>query len=483
MNQWYKFIKEEDWTEFFQLLEESIHDIDYVQFFIGIRTLGETLESTPGELVILYRDIHTYLDNEGEITNKESSPFYYEKIRLCFKIDYEKIRNNDEINLREYQIKQLKWWRVCTDQENSYIQFYFDVSKHDRESEVKAILGIGEDSSVPMDEFYKTEPGNIYGHLSSLWFLKRYDIKSARKIIDELLQAEQKSNFLESISNFILSAYSRLYERNIKRWIDAGSSEKEGIFRLFIRRYFNPCLLSLKLGSVFSTNFYNFVRKHILWCLISCLILLVLLIVEWIIDIPSSFANSEPAIGYNPSYLFRIPVCFVYAYTATKIIEVIHKPVKMRLLIPRLLCSISLGFLVLVVGDEVWEYAATISPWICLSGIITSLIIAYIYLRTEIGNTIGWQDKAKKKIVLWRTVKMWGRGILYSFGIGLILMDVLCGRFLKNINVANLLEKGFTAGLFGVIQWKVGLFFSCIAFLIGIFVQVIWEDKPITHPL
>jgi len=76
--------------------------------------------------------------------------------------------------------------------------------------------------------------------------------------------------------------------------------------------------------------------------------------------------------------------------------------------------------------------------------IITSLIIAYIYLRTEIGNTIGWQDKAKKKNVRKRTVKMWGRGILYSLGLGLIFMDVLCGRFLKNINDPKLLEKDFT---------------------------------------
>jgi len=159
-----------------------------------------------------------------------------------------------------------------------------------------------------------------------------------------------------------------LYERNIKRWIDAGSAEKEDIFRFFIRRYCNPCLLSLKLSSFFLTNFYSFVRKHIPWCLISCLILSVLLIVEWIIDIPLLLANSKPAIYYNPSYFFRIPVCLVYAYTAAKIIEVIHKPIKMRLLIPRLLCSISLGFLVLVVGDEVWKYAATVSPWIWLSG-------------------------------------------------------------------------------------------------------------------
>ena len=409
MNQWYKFIKEEDWTEFFQLLEESIHDIDYVQFFIGIRTLGETLESTPEVLVIRYRDIHTYLDNEGEITNKESSPFYYEKIRLEFKIDYEKIRQKTKIDLREYQIKQLRWWRVCVDQEDSYIQFYFDLSKHDRESEIKAVLGVGDDLSGSLTDFYRTEPGNIYGDLSSLWFLKRYDVKSARKIIDELLQEEQKSNFLEPISNFILSAYSRLYERKKSTLWWKYALRIRNALRQFLKsllNVLNPLWMSFSLknklcNAIFNpletlriecfdlfrqplSKFYGFVKKRIFWWFISFLILLTLLMVAKKVGEPLSFTNAESKIVYNPSYFFRIPICLVYAYITSKIIEVLHKPIKMRLLIPRLLCSISLGFLVLVIGDEVWKYAVTVSPWIWGSGIIASLIISYIYLRTEI---------------------------------------------------------------------------------------------------
>ena len=103
----------------------------------------------------------------------------------------------------EDTVKAVRWVRVCVNTEDEYIRFYFAVSKRDKEKEVKDVIF---EEGNRLKSFY-LDKAELYAVALSDWFLKRYDIKSAQNITDELLQEEHKSNFLESISNYILSVY------------------------------------------------------------------------------------------------------------------------------------------------------------------------------------------------------------------------------------------------------------------------------------
>jgi hypothetical protein len=397
MDEWSKYVDEtgliED--ELMQAFTELFRRRDYVLFFEGLRffqnspTDSGDLEEFDESILNLIRESPT------------NSPFHYESIRLDFRTH------------PEDKIKQLKWWRVCTDQKDSYIQFYFQLSQHDREQEVRNILWDGDS----LKAFYRTHPGSIYTQLTGIWFLRRYDRQTAKRIINALPRESNGLNPFWAVSTAVA-------------------------FVLFL----------LTREPVSFLHIYDEDRLFLAG---------------------SAFWNG----------LSRLLMCTIYGVAIGKAVEIYQQPARMRLMFPRLLCATFVGYVILIIGSDVWTYSITISGWIRLPIIIGALGAALLYLKAEIDNTVGETEEQKRKKVSSRAWDVWIRGCFYSLGIGLLLMDLFGVEFIKHNGMMEEAKGNLLLGYFGFIEWRVFLLLSCVAFLVGVFVQIFWEDKPITEPL
>ncbi len=151
-------------------------------------------------------------------------------------------------------------------------------------------------------------------------------------------------------------------------------------------------------------------------------------------------------------------------------------------LLPRLLCGVILGYLLLLSG-EAWG-----ACYVCLNhGLfgwaIRSLIrvclplaLAFGYLYIEINNEIkGF--KISSGFSYRRAWSIWLQGVFYALLIGLILSDFFGEGIIGETN------HYYFEGAIGRIYPFNVIFLSPLALFIGIFAQLIWEDKAITHPL
>ncbi len=171
--------------------------------------------------------------------------------------------------------------------------------------------------------------------------------------------------------------------------------------------------------------------------------------------------------------------------TASKILKNIQSPYKnifdrIKLLTPRLWGAIFIGFLPLIVGQETWDLPLkflNVSPetgWIWVAALSALFVlISFGYLIIECYNITRNTITAIKRA---------GFVCLEGFLISLIFSSIIVyvmGEYsvsesLKVWGWNPLGRKIFSANI---------LFFASAALLIGIFIQVFWEEKTITEPL
>ena len=155
-----------------------------------------------------------------------------------------------------------------------------------------------------------------------------------------------------------------------------------------------------------------------------------------------------------------------------------------RLLVPRLAGCIIVGYLPLVVGIETWQAMSFLAQstwrWHTFFLMVLAGMGAFGYLMLEMKNTIPL-----KKVLIKRGLSIYSLGLAWSLGIGLIVMDFLASAFKKMDENKFLGDSQITwlSGVVGEIPWEIFLGYVPLALLIGIFVQIIWEEKPITEPL
>ncbi len=165
-----------------------------------------------------------------------------------------------------------------------------------------------------------------------------------------------------------------------------------------------------------------------------------------------------------------------------------------RASVPRIAAGIIVGYLPIFFIDEVWDLAAR--SWLtllCISALLgfTTLLYLYVEVQRRLGATEQAFARARQIFLL---------GVLQSFGIGLILTGLI-GRFMVLRNWSAQHEAGSIEALrshlapfVGQLPEVVGIdpfyaFPSAIfvmtfmSFFIGTFLQLMWEDIPITEPL
>ncbi len=173
--------------------------------------------------------------------------------------------------------------------------------------------------------------------------------------------------------------------------------------------------------------------------------------------------------------IFKFGLLTIYASSIILFTYLYKKPAMSKRFIPRLFIAIIIGYIPLLFGEEMWKLGYYADYKTIAAIFIFCLGAAYLYLRFEVGNKI--LDKSK---IFIRTWKIFSRGIAYSLIIGFIIQDITCRYMLVSSGQENFI---LFDGLLGAISPKILLVFFPLALLIGIFVQIIWEDKPITHPL
>jgi hypothetical protein len=163
-----------------------------------------------------------------------------------------------------------------------------------------------------------------------------------------------------------------------------------------------------------------------------------------------------------------------------------------RASVPRIAAGIIVGYLPIFFIDEVWSLAArSIGTIASVSFLLAMATLLYIYIEVQrrLGNTDVAFSRARQIFVL---------GVLQAFGIGLVITGLL-GPFMAarnwgsgDVDVAGL--RASLAPLIGQLPEIIGVdpllifpaavvFMTFLSFFIGTFLQLMWEDIPITEPL
>jgi len=162
--------------------------------------------------------------------------------------------------------------------------------------------------------------------------------------------------------------------------------------------------------------------------------------------------------------------------------------------VPRIPAGIIVGFLPIFFVDEVWGLAHL--SWIILTSIVLLLGAAtFLYLYVEVDGRLEDSELAFQ-----RARQIFLLGILQATGVGMLLTG-LVGRFMVLRNWGNGDPANSIAALRGDLLPFVGelprivgiepfLTFPAavfvmvfMSFFIGTFLQLMWEDNPITEPL
>jgi hypothetical protein len=158
--------------------------------------------------------------------------------------------------------------------------------------------------------------------------------------------------------------------------------------------------------------------------------------------------------------------------------------------VPRIMAGIIVGYLPIFFIDEVWSLAHR--SWFTLATIVvvlgsTTLLYLYIEVQRRIGDTDVAFARARQIFLL---------GVLQAAGIGLIFTGMV-GRFMATRNwlpdsqVETVAELppfiGQLPAVIGIdpfLTFPSAIFImTFMSFFIGTFLQLMWEDLPITEPL
>ena len=165
--------------------------------------------------------------------------------------------------------------------------------------------------------------------------------------------------------------------------------------------------------------------------------------------------------------------------------------------VPRIVAGIIVGYLPIFFIDEVWGLATRpVSTLLGISALLGMATLLYLYV--EVQSRLGDPEVAFR-----RARQIFLLGVLQSTGIG-ILLTGLVGRYMALRNwggdalaagsIEELQNGGILSPFLGELPRIVGveplyvfpaavMVMAFLSFFIGTFLQLMWEDLPITEPL
>lgn len=150
-----------------------------------------------------------------------------------------------------------------------------------------------------------------------------------------------------------------------------------------------------------------------------------------------------------------------------------------RFIFPRLWGGIIIGYLPLLLQGDCWKLAVGHSWYVIIFLALFALGLCAFYFLNEVKTNV----KPTPDCYWLRAWKIFGLGWGISLITGLFFIILLGGQCLK--------DTGFFQTRQSITwfwsSWEIFLplwfFYASWALLIGIFVQILWEEKPVTEPI
>jgi len=178
---------------------------------------------------------------------------------------------------------------------------------------------------------------------------------------------------------------------------------------------------------------------------------------------------------------------FIYRFCWKRDLTFFHTSV------PRVLAGIIVGYLPVFLIDEVWDLASRPAyALIALSTLLGLVTLLYLFIEVQqrLGNTTVAFARARGIFVL---------GLLEAFSLGIVMTN-LVGPFMvaRNWSVGTEVPleslRATLEPILGQLPPVLGieplymfpsalLIMTPLSFFIGIFLQLMWEELPITEPL
>ncbi len=385
-----------------------------------LENFREVYEDTIKCVVNLYEAVGS--DPNAAKSVDEKSPIRYEIRRLWWKLCLYTDQYCDE----DHNLAAREWLRICLNLNgNKDTEFYLELSGHDREAEVREILFRG---GKQVSEFFRQGVGLSYLNLVLDWSLRRYNLALARKLACILMRKEPHRSLGE-------------------RFVSA-------IKAIFPKRSGNLLVISAAL----------------------CLLLLL------------CFSHLGPSIGGITEGYSSITIGWSRANAYTTLLFALYPAMLIlligsfwrraflffKLLMPRMVGGIVVGYMPLIIAEDAWNMVSRIDGREIFCIALFALGFSLYYLFIEVDNALR-----NKWLSLGRALRIFSTGLLESFIIGVVVSDLIARDFYPELMVDPLTLPG----LFGYIYPKMLYLYFPLALFIGIFAQIIWEDKPITHPL
>lgn len=345
-----------------------------------------------------------------------------------------------------------EWLGFCLDDKN---RAYFSDLTDDpggaydrRELEVQRVLFAESDGKLDptkWNPFFEEEGADLLEYLLPTWFLRQYDLKTGRQVVRRLTRQPTPRPLqlvlLKATGAVVGLIEGRVFLLLVLFLLMAGGPR---LWLAFTRG--EPVLPTLVPHSLPLFNLSESLSAAVMVRTLTLPLATGATLVVIAVVLLTSLAVSQGVLWF-------------------------------RILVPRLLGGLILGYLPLMMTDEMWRSASLLS-WVHVAVIAFAAIASsYLFLYVETRNVLVSADWARRRAVTLLTM-----GIVESLALGLLICEATTTIYAA-VNPEIVSREPIFIGLLGIVNIKVLMLWAPVALLIGIFVQLIWEDKPITQPL
>lgn len=157
---------------------------------------------------------------------------------------------------------------------------------------------------------------------------------------------------------------------------------------------------------------------------------------------------------------------------------------RLKLYFPRIIASILIGYLPLMFTAESWYVSISIYWGINFILPLLTLGVSIFYLLTEVKNNLEYTAPIYRE----RALTIFWFSLRTSLYLGLLLLPLLAVYLPPDAKIGDLSGRYPYFWIFSscdtfCLFLKMLLFNAPLALLIGIIVQVVWEEKPVSYPL
>jgi len=184
-------------------------------------------------------------------------------------------------------------------------------------------------------------------------------------------------------------------------------------------------------------------------------------------------------------YFQTLQLC-LFGFAAIAVVIAYGSESFMDLLVPRLWAGVAVGYVPVLLTQEIWKTVPRLSGGFTVSCIVVSLTLSCLYLRWEIGNRMRQTPNLTLGVPLRRASVLLMIGVIAALVIGLAILDGV-GESLIEVHFSGdsishtLLSQEYSVqGLRSKIYLKMLLIFAAIALLLGVILQIFWHEKPVT---